>query len=1122
MTNDNALINPVNRLNSENILPGEIVLKRGYELREKGEIQAAIEEYKKASLLYRDRPEFFHELANSLLMVNQLENALRYCQDSLKINGNYPLAYLTLGNIFYFQNKHQQARNAYEQMIKLEPNFPQAYANLGSLDYLLGDYENAAKFYQKALEINPNLPSVQFMLGNTYTQQEQWEEGIICYEKALMLQPNDSRIYFKLGESLGKIERLDAGISCLSKSLELNPQDVQVRETLNRFVQIKKQQERRENETPNLEGGVQPEQFQSPSQTHLLNEFTEGKLTRELMTGDPLKTVNETPILSLITTNLQPESMGETLRKQGENYLQKGQIQEAIVMCQQAVKAQPDLTMGYVTLGNSFYAAGKYESALRSYFQALEIQPDFAEVQANIGSMYLKLGQMETARQWYEKALVLNPHLGGIYWNLAKIYQDQGNQEDAINYYLKTAEYDPKIGGAEFYFNLGNNLFNRHRFQDSITCYEKALQVNPNWAEVYGNLGTSKNSLGLSQEAITYYKKALELKPELSTLHFNLANALFLCGQHQAAINHYKETIKNHPDWPEIYGNLGNVCALTGHLSDAIASYEKAIELKPDWAEIYCRLGHIKKQDTPLESITLFEKAIELKPDFSEAYQQLADLLSHSTNLAGARRVADQYYQFCGDQQKVISGTSYIFAYLQSGVSDKALEKLIEIEKYCHENAHNFTAIELKFLYEIFLFSPSHLRDDLEGNANFYKLIAQEYYQKAIPKRELSFPPKLTPPHLHQRELRIGFISKHFRRHSVGWCSESVIRELSNITPYINLYVTGKVPYDEVSQRFDQIGAKFYIPTKYPNGFPDAGELLDEIGKDRLDILVDLDSMTVPTNMEIMYYEPASLQVSWLGFDAPYMSPKHYLLCDQYTHPQGMEKHYIERLVRLPHGSVAITPFSSRPVDTKSVRKNLGIGLDEVVFLCVSSGRKTNRESVRAQVTILKEVPESILIRKGQGDPNILKELYAEECDHLNIDKNRIKFIGQTKTEEEHRGIYHVADVMLDSYPYNGGTHNLEALSANLPVITRVGNQYLSRMGYAFLKSANIHEGIAHSWDEYIELGIKFGRNLDLRNMLREHLIRSKQPESLEFLWNPKQLAQDMYEAFQELLINHS
>ncbi|MCA6623598.1 MAG: hypothetical protein IM542_13705, partial [Pseudanabaena sp. M165S2SP1A06QC] len=126
------------------------------------------------------------------------------------------------------------------------------------------------------------------------------------------------------------------------------------------------------------------------------------------------------------------------------------------------------------------------------------------------------------------------------------------------------------------------------------------------------------------------------------------------------------------------------------------------------------------------------------------------------------------------------------------------------------------------------------------------------------------------------------------------------------------------------------------------------------------------------------------------------------------------------------------------------------------------------------------------------------------------------------KTEEEHRSAYLLADIYLDSYPYNGGSHNLEALWLNLPVVTRVGHQSFSRMGYSFLQALNIYEGIAHSWEEYINCGVKYGLESNLRNSVKQKLIDSKKPDHLATLWNPQILAQNMYNLLQNLMMNKS
>ncbi|MCY7381731.1 MAG: tetratricopeptide repeat protein [Microcoleus sp. CAN_BIN18] len=1062
---------------------------KGNRLKDAGRLDEASASYKKALEFNWEDAEYHKKLAEVYVLKGEFESAIASVNFALKFKPNFAPAYLTMGNALHAQDKLEMAIEAYLQALKIQPNFAEANANLGSMYYKLGQLAQAASHYQKALVINPTLCSVNVMLGDVLQQQGKLDAAIACYQKVLQLQPRDVNTADKLSSLIAQKQRETTDSNFIELETESSAQPLSV----NKY-----------------EGyGLQPSSINlspAPTNENLNTPFTNPDEISEQVTSLNVPDNGQ-------VANYQEV---EPYKRLAEDCLVQGKIKEAIAICQQALKIRPDFIHAYVTLGNALQAGGKIEAAIRSYSQALELQPNFAEVRANIGSMYFKMGRLEEAIAHYQQAIALSPDLAGAHWNLGKVYHKHGDIEAAIACFQRTSELNPQLVGADFHFNLANRLFTQGKRDEAIESYEKALAIKPDWAEAYGNIGSARSQQGDLDAAIINYQQAVALKPELEVLHFNLGNSFLQQNKYEEAITNYQNTLKIKPDWPEVHANLGSCFSMQGRLEEALTSYQEALRLKPDWAEVYCRMGHIQKQDKPLEAIAHFEKAIECSPKLSEAHQQLCDLLSHSTNLAKARSVADKYCENCGENAPVMSATAYVFSYLQSGVSKQAIQKLEEIEKLCYEKVETFSVMELKLLYEIFMFAVSHLRDNREKNANFYRLIAKEYYQKAVPQRP--FNRIKSANYTGQKPLKIGFLSKHFRRHSVGWCSEALIRELSRITPHVHLYVTGKLNRDEVTQRFEEMAGKFYWPQKYPNGFADGGEILAEVVQDDLDVLIDLDSMTVPTNVEVLYQYPAGICVSWLGFDAPYISDNHYFLCDEHTHPPGVEKNYLEQLVRLPVCSVAIGELQSIPVNRDAIRNALGIGLDQMTYLCVAPGRKTNPEMVQAQVRILKEVPDSLLIRKGQGDADVIHSTYREECDIQGVDFDRIKFIGQTRTEEEHRAIYYVADVLLDSYPYNGGTHNLEALWANLPVVTRSGDQYLSRMGYAFLKSANLDVGAAWSWEEYTQWGVKFGRDAGLRNAVKQHLVKSKQPEHLAPLWNPKKLAQDMYQVFQKLL----
>ena len=1089
------------------------LLKQGIQLKELGNLEAAINIFNEALVINSQEAEIYKRLAEAYILIDKEEAGINSLHQALNLQPNLASAYLVVGNAFYAQSRLDLAIWAYTQGIEIQPDFAEVYANLGSIYFQKGRLDQALLCYQKALQIDPNQGLIYWMMGNLLTKQEQIESAINYYQKAIELQPNKELFYLKLAESWVTINQVNNAIDCYKKAIQLNPNQAFTHQELNRLLQLKFQEagEVKDENQGFYEGGVE---LASYGQETELKSGSEPNIETALVASGNQQFLLENP-LEKESENLEIKQY----KQQAEIFMSQGLYDQAIAACHQSLKLQPDYLPAYLTLGNTLQFQGKIEAALRAYSQALELQPNFAEIHANIGTMLFKMQRLDQAISSYQKALDIDPNLAAVYWNLGKVFQTLGRADESITAWQKALELQPNLVEAEFNFEFGNSLARRGLWDEAAKNYQRAITLKPHWAEVYSNLASVRSQQGREPEAIQYYQKSIELKPDLPQPHLYLGHIFSNKGDSKQAIYHYQQSIKIKPDSIDSYANIANLYAKIGHVEAAIQNFEQALALQPNWAEIHCRLAHIRKHDQPAEALINLEKAIQLKPDFVEAYQQLCDLLSHSTNLAKAREMSDLYCQKCGDKVPVLSAIAYIFAYSQSGSCQRALEKLIELEKICYQDPDKLEISEVIILYEILLFTVSHLRDNLEANAKLYRFIAQQYAKhrfSGVPSPQYG---SISEKNL-SKPLRIGFISKHFRRHSVGWCSENLIRELSLISPHIYIYVTGQLPADEVTQRFEQIAKKFYWPKSFPNGFGSPEELTVEILRDQLDILVDLDSMTVPTNVQILYRRPAPICVSWLGFDAPYISGDNYFFCDQYSHPQGVDKYYLEKLIRLPNTSVALEPFKSRPVDRNTVRKSLNIQPDQMVYLCVAPGRKTNWEMIQAQVKILKSVPNSVLLRKGQGDNNLIREFYYQSCVEQNVDQGRLIFIGLTPTEEEHRAIYYVADALLDSYPYNGGTHNLEALSANLPIITRAGEQYLSRMGYSFLKAVNLDIGTAWTWEEYTELGIKLGLDINLRHQIKSHLIQSQNPNSLAPLWNPKKLAREMYDIFWKLYMS--
>ena len=358
------------------------------------------------------------------------------------------------------------------------------------------------------------------------------------------------------------------------------------------------------------------------------------------------------------------------------------------------------------------------------------------------------------------------------------------------------------------------------------------------------------------------------------------------------------------------------------------------------------------------------------------------------------------------------------------------------------------------------------------------------------------------------RPLRIGYIGHTFRAHSVGWLCRWLIsyHDSSNFDVFIY----------SMTDSIDKITQEWFIKnTKNFYSYSDDifyENIVQQIRDDVLDILIDVDSITLNSTCEVMVHKPAPIQVTWLGFDASGIPAIDYFIADPYVLPDEAQDYYSEKIWRLPHTYLGIDGFEVGVPTLK--REDLNIGNDSIIFMNIQGPLKLHPDTLRLQLRILKNVPNSYLLVKGKDDQRFLQKLYAQLATEEGVNCDRLRFLGRTPTEVEHRANLRIADVMLDTYPYNGATTTLETLWMEIPLVTRVGEQFAARNSYTFMINAGITEGIAWSDEEYIEWGIKLGTDENLRKEVSWKLRQSKKTSPL---WNGKQFTREMEKAYQQM-----
>jgi predicted O-linked N-acetylglucosamine transferase (SPINDLY family) len=361
------------------------------------------------------------------------------------------------------------------------------------------------------------------------------------------------------------------------------------------------------------------------------------------------------------------------------------------------------------------------------------------------------------------------------------------------------------------------------------------------------------------------------------------------------------------------------------------------------------------------------------------------------------------------------------------------------------------------------------------------------------------------------QKLKIGYISKCMISHSVGWLARWLIKyhdlDQFQLYGYFLFYRHSVDPlqswYENQMDQVYRVGI---------DGVQDYAAIAAKIYEDGIDILIDLDSITCDVGCAVMALKPAPIQITWLGCDASGIPTIDYFIADPYVLPNAAQEYYTEKIWRLPQTYIAVDGFE---VGVPNLRRDqLDIPDHAVVYLSAQTAYKRSPDIIRLQMQIIKAVPNSYFLIKGLGDQKALKEFFEEIAIAENVDPSRLRFLPLTNTEAEHRANLTIADIVLDTFPYNGATTTLETLWMCIPIVTKVGEQFAARNSYTMMMNAGISEGIAWNDAEYVEWGIRLGTDAGLREDIATRLKASRQTSPL---WNGEKFTREMENAYQQM-----
>jgi predicted O-linked N-acetylglucosamine transferase (SPINDLY family) len=711
-------------------------------------------------------------------------------------------------------------------------------------------------------------------------------------------------------------------------------------------------------------------------------------------------------------------------------FVERGRFAEAKTACHEILVQQPDHWASLALLAELEARQGNPEQAIRLYTRLIDLRPDFAPAYYKRGNLLRGRNDMEAALASYDQAIALDPGLANAFCNRGVVLGLLHRPDEALASYDRAIALSP--GDALALYNRGVLLEELEEWDAALLSYSRCIDINPGIYYAYlnrGNLFRKKRKLDM---ALADCNRAIETDPANADAYCNRGILLIDLRQWDTAFASLNRAIELNPNHAEAHCNRGQLLAIVMRTEAAIASFDRAIALKPDYAEAFRNRGDaLVDLKQYVAAIASYDQAILLEPDFPY--------------LRGGRRHTAMYIcdwrDFESDVDRLIAGID----------ADAKV-------------APPFTVLALL------------------NSARLQHRAAQTWVREQFPAENLL--PALLP-HPASDKIRLGYFSGDFRDHPVALLTAEILDAHDRSRYELIGFSSGPGTQSDGRKRLERAFDRFIdVRDKSDQEIALLARSLN------IDIAVDLGGHTGYSRTRVFALRAAPIQINYLGYPgtmgADYMD---YLVGDRLVIPEEQRRNYTEKIVYLPN---SFLPYdSSRAIATTVfTRENLGLPPTGFVFCCFNNNHKITPHTFDIWMRILKRVEKSVLWL-SQNNPMAASNL-RQEALRRGIDGGRLIFADRMSSLPEHLARQRIADLFLDTLPYNAHATALDALWAGLPVLTCVGEGFVSRVAASLLTAIEMPELITTTPTQYESLAVHLATNPRHLDDIRQKLARNR------------------------------
>ena len=647
---------------------------------------------------------------------------------------------------------------------------------------------------------------------------------------------------------------------------------------------------------------------------------------------------------------------------------------------------------------------------------------------------------------------------------------DHKGAEKALTVLLEKAPNDP-----DALHLLGLSLHAQGHSRKAAEKIALAISILPGEAMFHTHAGVVAVSMGDLDLAAKQYEAAIDCDPKYIDAYANYGALLEASGFCEDALTVLNQGLALDKTSVGILVNRGKVLAKLGRFTEAEASYRGALEVDPDVAEAYNNLGNLLKRGKRYEeAATAFEAALTVRPGFLEAQYNKALALAGAGNVDVADQILEELIAEQPEPHFFIARAGLMEAVPYS--SKKMAywrQRFEEGFDVMHANRlqYNGDPLAVPVMSFYLAYHGQNDRPLMEKLCKFWRGACPSL--NFVSSFELIKAPK----------RRVGFFSRFFKRHAVGFTIEGLLEGLAEKASDDIEIVIISLAGDE-DDDWDNLNLKAAHVLTVPHDLTTAQNAISELG---LDILIYADIGMDPFSYYLSFSRLAPIQCVFWGHPVTSgVDTLDFYISSDIAEPCAAQEHYTERLVRL--GGVQ-TCYHRPKLASSFSRQKVGLPENKTLYMCPQSLFKIHPDMDPYLAKLIKSDNDGRLVI-FEGDPPILTDKLLKRWQPFFDDVFDHVIVLKRTDWNRFLSILSLADVILDTWPFGGGNTNYQAFGFGLPVITLPGKFIRGLGANALYQHMGIKDCIAESPEDYVKKALKLGQNLDFRLKVSSRILK--------------------------------